>query len=64
MTTNTTYTFVGGTNQFTVTPSGGSAQVVTITPSIPMDTVVSDSSTNAVQNSAIYAALPKVMRFI
>ena len=64
VTTNTTYTFVGGTNQFTVTPSGGSAQVVTITPSIPMDTVVSDSSTNAVQNSAIYAALPKVMRFI
>ena len=64
VTTNTTYTFVGGTNQFTVTPSGGQAQTVTITPSIPMDTVVSDSSTNAVQNSAIYAALPKVMRFI
>ena len=32
--TNTTYTFAGGTNKFTVTPSGGSAQDVTITPSI------------------------------
>lgn len=32
--TNTTYTFAGGTNQFTVTPSGGSAQTVSVTPSI------------------------------
>lgn len=32
--TNTTYTFAGGTNKFTVTPSGGTAQDVTITPSI------------------------------
>lgn len=31
---NTTYTFANGTNGFTVTPSGGSAQTVTITPSI------------------------------
>lgn len=31
---NTTYTFSGGTNQFTVTPSGGSAQTVSVTPSI------------------------------
>lgn len=31
---NTTYTFAGGTNKFTVTPLGGSAQDVTITPSI------------------------------
>lgn len=31
---NTTYTFAGGTNKFTVTPSNGSAQTVTITPSI------------------------------
>lgn len=31
---NTTYTFTGGTNKFTVTPSGGSAQTVNITPSI------------------------------
>lgn len=32
--TNTTYTFAGGTNSFTVTPSGGTAQTVTVTPSI------------------------------
>lgn len=31
---NTTYTFVNGTNGFTVTPSGGSAQTVNITPNI------------------------------
>lgn len=31
---NTTYTFASGTNGFTVTPSGGSAQTVTVTPSI------------------------------
>lgn len=30
--TNTTYTFAGGTNGFTVTPSGGSAQTVSVTP--------------------------------
>lgn len=32
--TNTTYTFENGTNGFKVTPSGGSAQTVTVTPSI------------------------------
>lgn len=32
--TNTTYTFDGGTNGFTVTPEGGTAQTVTVTPSI------------------------------
>ena len=31
---NTTYSFTGGTNQFVVTPSGGTASTVTITPSI------------------------------
>lgn len=31
---NTTYTFEGGTNSFKVTPSGGTAQTVTVTPSI------------------------------
>lgn len=31
---NTTYTFANGTNGFTVTPSGGEAQTVTVTPSI------------------------------
>lgn len=29
---NTTYTFANGTNGFTVTPSGGTAQTVTVTP--------------------------------
>jgi len=32
--TDTTYTFTSGTNGFTVTPEGGSAQTVTVTPSI------------------------------
>ena len=32
--TNTTYTFENGTNGFKVTPSGGTAQTVTVTPSI------------------------------
>ena len=31
---NTTYTFASGTNEFTVTPKGGTAQTVTVTPSI------------------------------
>lgn len=31
---DTTYTFANGTNGFTVTPAGGSAQTVTVTPSI------------------------------
>jgi len=31
---NTTYTFANGTNGFTVTPLGGTAQTVTVTPSI------------------------------
>lgn len=31
---NTTYTYKGGTNSFTVTPSNGNAQTVNITPSI------------------------------
>ena len=33
-TSNTTYTFTGGINSFTVTPSDGSAQTITVTPSI------------------------------
>lgn len=36
--TNTTYTFANGTNQFTVTPSGGSAQTVKVTPSFTVAT--------------------------
>ena len=35
--TNTTYTFANGTNGFTVTPSGGTAQTVTVTPSLDGD---------------------------
>ena len=42
--TNTTYTFAGGTNKFTVTPSGGTAQDITITPSIANN--VTGSGTN------------------
>lgn len=42
--TNTTYTFANGTNGFTVTPSGGTAQTVTVTPSITNN--VTGSGTN------------------
>lgn len=49
--TNTTYTFANGTNGFTVTPSGGSAQTVTVTPSI----------TNNVTGSAAWTAADKIM---
>lgn len=41
---NTTYTFAGGTNKFTVTPSGGSAQDVTVTPSITNNVTGSGTS--------------------
>lgn len=42
--TNTTYTFTNGTNGFTVTPSGGSAQTVTVTPSITNNVTGSGTS--------------------
>jgi hypothetical protein len=42
--TNTTYTFAGGTNKFTVTPSGGTAQTVTVTPSITNNVTGSGNS--------------------
>ena len=42
--TNTTYTFANGTNGFTVTPSGGSAQTVTVTPSITNNVTGSGTS--------------------
>lgn len=42
--TNTTYTFANGTNGFTVTPSGGSAQTVTVTPSIANNVTGSGTS--------------------
>lgn len=42
--TDTTYTFTNGTNGFTVTPLGGTAQTVTVTPSITNN--VTGSGTN------------------
>lgn len=42
--TNTTYTFENGTNGFKVTPSGGSAQTVTVTPSIANNVTGSGTS--------------------
>lgn len=44
---DTTYTFTGGTNGFTATPSVGQAQVVNITPSIANAT----QSTNGLMSS-------------
>lgn len=41
---NTTYTFASGTNGFTVTPSGGTAQTVTVTPSISNNVTGSGTS--------------------
>ena len=45
--TNTTYTFASGTNGFTVTPSGGSAQTVTVTPSISNNVTYSGTLTDS-----------------
>lgn len=42
--TNTTYTFADGTNGFTVTPSGGTAQTVKVTPSITNNVTGSGTS--------------------
>lgn len=39
---DTTYTFTGGTNSFTVTPSNGSPQTVNVTPSIGVATTSSN----------------------
>ena len=44
--TDTTYTFAGGTNKFTVTPSGGSAQTVNVTPSIANNVTYSGTLTS------------------
>lgn len=41
---DTTYTFADGTNGFTVTPSGGTAQTVTVTPSITNNVTGSGTS--------------------
>ena len=56
------YTFAGGTNKFTVTPSGGTAQNVTITPSITVTAAVTDgvwdlTGTNGT-NKVTYAVAP------
>ena len=42
--TDSTYTFASGTNGFTVTPSGGSAQTVAVTPSITNNVTGSGTS--------------------
>ena len=42
--TDTTYTFTNGTNGFTVTPLGGTAQTVTVTPSIANNVTGSGTS--------------------
>ena len=47
--TNTTYTFANGTNGFTVTPSGGTAQTVTVTPSITNNVTGSGTSGKVVK---------------
>lgn len=44
--TNTTYSFAGGTNKFTVTPSGGAAQEVSVTPSITNNVTYSGTLTS------------------
>lgn len=50
---NTTYTFENGTNCFTVTPSNGTAQTVTITPSIPNATQSSDGLMSATDKTKL-----------
>lgn len=51
---NTTYSFTGGTNKFTVTPSSGNAYDVTVTPSIANNVTYTGtvSATVAVFNAA------------
>ena len=41
-TINTTYSFAEGTNQFTVTPSSGSASTIKVTPQLKIDGITSD----------------------
>lgn len=45
--TNTTYTFAGGTNKFTVTPSNGAAQNISVTPSIANNVTKTAAATTA-----------------
>ena len=61
---NTTYTFTGGTNKFTVTPSGGTAQDVAITISITNNVTGSGTSgyiakwngTNSITNGPAFSS--------
>ena len=46
---NTTYTFTDGTNSFTVTPSGGTAQTVNVTPSVSLSDVSGTSDLQAIE---------------
>lgn len=50
---NTTYTFEDGVNSFTVTPSNGTAQTVTVTPSIPNATQSSDGLMSATDKTKL-----------
>lgn len=45
--TNTTYTFAGGTNKFTVTRSNGTAQDISVTPSIANNVTKTAAATTA-----------------
>ena len=54
--TNTTYTFADGTNSFTVTPSGGTAQTVNVTPSITDNALTTTSISGTVTGSTSTSA--------
>ena len=51
--TNTTYTFANGTNCFTITPSGGTAQTVTVTPSLTAADVGAVPTSRTVNGKAL-----------
>lgn len=62
--TNTTYTFTGGTNQFTVKPSNGLAQTVTVAPSLATTSTAGIVQlNNAIDStSMITAATPSAVK--
>ena len=57
--TDTTYTFVGGNNSFTVTPSGGSAQTVSLT--ISDSTKVAKAGDTMTGNLTIQKSNPNIL---
>lgn len=57
--TNTTYSFAGGTNCFTVTPSGGTAQTVSVTPSITNNVTYSSTTSG---NVAVFDSTAGVIK--